>query len=357
MRSGQCVTMAYLLVLLMSLVAMIQSTIIYIDVDPENNISFGYGNTCQQWNCVVKTSFSKIAINLDTMMIVTNDFTYAVNEVIWENANQNAINSYVPYGTSADCSGTLRTASIDIRGSGFRVVDEFGNFGWLPSGSSQKTEGGQVVKISGRGSCGWACSITGDSQGSEAGCVRYGGEYIRVERWYTCFGIPSYDSTVCNSKGTCIGNNMCNCTDPNNDSPTCYGQQRFISHVTTVNSLSSVSSPMAIIAHPTEDYLLIGSGLNVIKYITGTDTPTTIFSVTYGSRITCLAWYSAYTELLITTEGSGDDHIFLYTLSGTMRSQYPFLGSLGIIGSTNSNTTGYVSLYSMLSRITNFIYR
>jgi hypothetical protein len=126
-------------------------------------ISLVYPNFSMMKNPVTKpvkegdllTVFSKIRFDPYTLMVKTNDYTFAAS--IGKNFNTN--DAFVAYGSCGGCDGPLiddGKARIDLRGTQFAVNDTFRHEGWKSKGTWNFKDHNQVVELTGGGHCGGA---------------------------------------------------------------------------------------------------------------------------------------------------------------------------------------------------------
>merc|ERR1712159_199934 len=95
---------------------------------------------------------------MGTLMVKTNDFTFA--ETVGKcSFFQNKISQrYVPYGTAFGCEKQQfadATAMINLTGTSFAINDSFDHAGYKSSGRVKFSHKNQIVKLNGGGYCGW----------------------------------------------------------------------------------------------------------------------------------------------------------------------------------------------------------
>jgi len=104
----------------------------------------------------VRTTYTKVRIDLSTMMVDIADYTFSSTTGSLTHGGQVA--KTVTYASAADCvsSGSKKgIGKVDLRGTPFTVSSNFASGGWNAAGGFTKSENDQVVDIVGGGYCGF----------------------------------------------------------------------------------------------------------------------------------------------------------------------------------------------------------
>lgn len=109
----------------------------------------------------VRTSYTRVRLDPATLVIDTNDQTFATSTGSLDHSGSGLIVTSMPYGSAMDCqAGPTGIANVDLTGTPFTVASTFSVGGFSASGSIVTSSAGQVVDLTGGGFCGWA-SVTG----------------------------------------------------------------------------------------------------------------------------------------------------------------------------------------------------
>ena len=107
----------------------------------------------------VKTNYTKVRINPQTLAVDIGDKTFASSVGGLHHAGGGAPNVFsMPYAVAMACidwNNAAGKANIDLTGTPFAVADTFVVGGFQSAGSSVFNAGNQVVNITGGGYCGW----------------------------------------------------------------------------------------------------------------------------------------------------------------------------------------------------------
>ena len=111
----------------------------------------------------LQTHFNRVRFNPVTLMVKTDDYTFAssagkITQTYW-NGKRRIVLTALPYATARGC-GALGYANIDLTDTPFAVVSRFSAMGCGPSGAVtiEDTElPGQVLHLEGDGFCGRLC--------------------------------------------------------------------------------------------------------------------------------------------------------------------------------------------------------
>jgi hypothetical protein len=102
----------------------------------------------------VRTEFSRVRLDLDTMTIDMADFSFASSQGSLRHGDSEVFD--MPFGVAMSCTGDADGAAhIDLRGTGLAVDDTWRVAGSGAGGTFVRSEGDQVVDVSGGGYCGW----------------------------------------------------------------------------------------------------------------------------------------------------------------------------------------------------------
>jgi hypothetical protein len=108
----------------------------------------------------VRTSYTRVRLDPATLVIDTNDQTFATSTGSLTHARGGQVTS-MPYGSAMSCQGgPTGIGNVDLTGTPFTVASTFSVAGFNATGSVVPSSAGQVVGLTGGGSCGWA-SLTG----------------------------------------------------------------------------------------------------------------------------------------------------------------------------------------------------
>jgi hypothetical protein len=140
--------------------------------------------TRNPWNSSdsnLKTTWTKLRFDPDTMLVNTADYTYSssVGQVSHHAAPNNR---RVAYATAFGCESPNNAdgeAVIDLRGTKFAVDDTFNKAGYYGAGTWTFTDNNQKVVVRGGGYCGWAGPSTAVA-GGESG-VTNGGWHLKLK--------------------------------------------------------------------------------------------------------------------------------------------------------------------------------
>lgn len=153
----------------------------WLSVDPNTNYAIGRGPS--GWDCILKTKYSQIYIDLKQMRIDTSKKDYATTEVLSgpNTCDAASLAHRVPYGTASSClnSGEV-TSMIDLSGTVFRAISAFSAGGWVPHGSVAYSNNARTLTISGGGYCGRMATVEANAAGEEA-AILWGGLHIAVD--------------------------------------------------------------------------------------------------------------------------------------------------------------------------------
>jgi hypothetical protein len=106
----------------------------------------------------VRTSYTKLRLDPATLLVDTNDQTFATSTGFLVHPFNTPVYS-MPYGSAMDCQDFFSStgiANIDLTGTPFTVASTFSVGGFVPNGSIATSSNGQVVDLTGGGFCGWA---------------------------------------------------------------------------------------------------------------------------------------------------------------------------------------------------------
>jgi len=123
------------------------------------------------------TTFTKIAVDPNTLLVNTADFTYSTSQ---GNAGWPEGITQLPYGVAMGCScqtGVTTSAVFDLGGTQFFFKDSWQVNGYQASGTFTLTNNNQLANVSGGGCCGWIAP-TKCSQDEDQ--VNAGGNYIQL---------------------------------------------------------------------------------------------------------------------------------------------------------------------------------
>ena len=103
----------------------------------------------------VKTSYSKVRINPQTLVVDIGDQTFATSTGSLILGSESVTS--MPYGVAMGCTWNMDNgvANIDLRGTPFVVNDTFILGGYEPIGTTTFSADSQVVDLTGGGFCGW----------------------------------------------------------------------------------------------------------------------------------------------------------------------------------------------------------
>ena len=109
------------------------------------------------------TRFRKLRINPVTLMVKTDDYTFATScgrivQSYW-NGQRTAVFESVPYATARGC-GAAGSANVTLTGTPFAVASRFALMGCRPRGAVTVGDSdvpGQVLELAGDGFCGRLC--------------------------------------------------------------------------------------------------------------------------------------------------------------------------------------------------------
>jgi hypothetical protein len=105
----------------------------------------------------VRTSYRKVRIDPATLVVDIGDTTFASSTGSLTHSNSGTVVTTMPYGEAMSCTARPDgVGNIDLRGTGFRVVDPFIVRGYpAPLGSATFSAGNQVVDLAAGAYCGW----------------------------------------------------------------------------------------------------------------------------------------------------------------------------------------------------------
>lgn len=138
--------------------------------------NYPYGNDSN-----LKTTFTKVKLDVSTMTIDTSDFTYSTSSGRIK-IFPSPYNKKLAFGTAYGCEeswSVVSTAIIDLRGTAFQIDDTFTVGGYNADGSATFSNNNQMVTLKAGGYCGYIGPATAVTAGEEA--VYTGGAYIKVK--------------------------------------------------------------------------------------------------------------------------------------------------------------------------------
>jgi hypothetical protein len=163
-------------------------------VDPENGFTYirlwgdnfsGYKvPTRKPWGATdsdVKTTWTAIKFDPNTMMVDTSDFKYS-RSVGYCGHHKSTSPDKIPFGSAFGCEAPGNadgTARIDLTGTPFAIDDSFAFGGWIAAGNAAVSSNGQVVNIRGGGYCGWMVPNRANQAGEEA--ASRGGWFLKLK--------------------------------------------------------------------------------------------------------------------------------------------------------------------------------
>jgi len=132
-----------------------------MDSDPKEYLSLTKNNFSQYTEGgakpgqTVKTTFTKIRLNVTSLMIDINDRTFSTSVgKIYHDINVTSM----PFAVAQDCStpyGRTGRALINLSGTPFKVIGGFSKGGYLPGGGASYDSSTNSWKLEGGGYCGW----------------------------------------------------------------------------------------------------------------------------------------------------------------------------------------------------------
>jgi len=156
-----------------------------VNTGPEaNNSFFQSGGSCVGTD--VLTQFHRLRINPITLVVKTDDFTFAQTHGSltqhYFNGEKYIEVDQVAYATARSSLGYRNTsgrANIDLTGTPFAVSSSFRMMGYQPSGSGFASKSRQVVSLSGGGFAGRVCPS--DDRDLDGGEGSNGGWVLRLK--------------------------------------------------------------------------------------------------------------------------------------------------------------------------------
>ncbi|WP_245614223.1 GON domain-containing protein [Actinokineospora inagensis] len=106
----------------------------------------------------VRTSFTKLRVDPQTLTVDINDLTFAKSTGTLNHGGQSVTS--MPYAVAMGC-GSQGVGNIDLRGTAFSVANAFQSGGFQANGTATPTSNGQAVDLSGGGFCGWIAPAPG----------------------------------------------------------------------------------------------------------------------------------------------------------------------------------------------------
>jgi hypothetical protein len=124
----------------------------YVTLNAQNFSQYTAGGASAGTN--VRTTFSKVRIDPETLTIDIADLTFATSTGQLRHGGDTV--TAMPYGVAMACTGgPSGVGRVDLTGTAFVLADTFVIGGYQPAGQAVESADGRVADLTGGGYCGW----------------------------------------------------------------------------------------------------------------------------------------------------------------------------------------------------------